>query len=237
MKTQTTLFKISFIVLSILFIISCKDKSSKNSKKENLNRLKLINNYDKKIKANDVLDTLSYRFIPLETTDESIFGKIDKVLIDSNRIFVLDTHVAKQAFIFDIEGKFISKLGTKGQGPNEFLNIKGITIDRKEKNIILFDLGNWKLLYYTYDGDFVKSVKFKTYPGMSVSYIGNGLIATYSHDLKSNQGNQLLIFNEKGEVVSKKYPLRNKKLTYVTLCGNYCRSRFDRKSFDFKHRR
>ncbi len=215
MKKQTTLFKISFIILSILLITSCKDKSSK---KENLNRLKLIKNYDKEIKESDVLDTLSYRFIPLETTDESVFGRTDKVLIDSNRIFVLDTHTARQAFIFDIKGKFISKLGTKGQGPNDFLNLQDMTIDRKNKNIILFDLGNWRLLYYTYDGDFIKSVKFKTYPGMSVSYIGNGLIATYSHDLKSNQGNQLLIFNEKGEVVSKKYLLRNKKLTYVMPC-------------------
>ncbi len=200
MKTQTILLKISCVIILILFIISCSEHTS--SKKNSVNRGKFLNSFNKVIKGKNIFNTQSFQFIPLETTDKSFFGKIDKVLIDSNRIFILDTHIARQAFIFDLKGKFISKLGTKGQGPNEFLNIKGMTIDRKKKNIILFDLGNWRLLFYTYEGNFVKSLKFKTYPGMSVSYIGNDLIATYSHDLKSNKGNQLLIFNKKGEVVS-----------------------------------
>ncbi len=216
------LLKISFIVILVLFITNCSEQES--NPKGSINREKFINNYNKLIKTNDVIDTLSYRYIPLETTDESVFGMINKVFIDDNRIFILDRDIARQAFIFDIKGKFISKLGTKGQGPNEFSNLQGMTIDKKGKNIILFDLNSRKLLYYTYNGDFIKSVKFKTYPGMNVSYVGNGIIASYSHSYDNNETNQLLLFNEKGEVIDKKYPLRNKKLTYIMPCKYFSKN-------------
>jgi hypothetical protein len=70
----------------------------------------------------------SVTYIPLETTDESLFYGIDKLLIHDDVYYLPD---AKQDVIlaFNGKGKYLRKLSRKGQGTEEYLSLDDFFID------------------------------------------------------------------------------------------------------------
>jgi hypothetical protein len=98
--------------------------------------------------------------IILETTDESLIGNIDKIEIYKDLIFVLDNIISKKVLVFDTTGKFIRKIGNRGQGPGEYTNPTDFTIDTDNEYIYVYD-GNARKLncYNIQDGNFIRSVK------------------------------------------------------------------------------
>jgi hypothetical protein len=74
---------------------------------------------------NDLVDTVE--IIPLETTEESLIGQLTKGIIDKEDIFIFDYKL--QCLVnFDITGNFIRKIGEKGMGPEDFLEIRDICL-------------------------------------------------------------------------------------------------------------
>ncbi len=205
--------KLIILVICSLFIAGCSHNVSVNQKNEY--RHILLNNYNKELNPNELFDTLSYRFIALETKKECVFGEISKVFIDNDLIFVLDKEFAKKAFIFNIEGKFITQVGKNGNGPNEYSNLQDIDIDKTNRQIILYDLNNWKILYYDYDGNFIKTIQFAEYPGMTICHISENTIASYLHTPVKRNKKQLLLFNEKGEIKNQYYSFVNKNIEFL----------------------
>ena len=200
------------LVLFSVIMLCCT--VNKTKEREGENRTLITNNYNKDYDPFQIIDTLSYRYIPLETNDRSSFGTINKVIIEDNLIFVLDIEFAKKALIFDIEGKFVGELGQKGKGPNEYILLQDLDIDRVNKQVILFDVKGRKLLYYKYNGEFIKKVQLQDYPGMTFSSISPEKIAFYLH-LPVKKNNQLLIYSQNGKLVSQHFPFVNKDITYV----------------------
>nr|WP_158712927.1 6-bladed beta-propeller [Parabacteroides pacaensis] len=93
--------------------------------------------------------------IVLETTEESLMTSIRRIFMDDNRLFIYDRQL-HNIFIFDITGKYISKIDSKGQGPREYSQICDFTIDPIKKHIILLCDIPEKRMYFTYDGTFIK---------------------------------------------------------------------------------
>ncbi len=57
-------------------------------------------------------------FIPLETTDECLFGsELVQIIILGDNLFVADYD---QLVRFDTKGKIRNKIGRRGQGPGEY---------------------------------------------------------------------------------------------------------------------
>ena len=68
--------------------------------------------------------------IPLETNDEVLVGRIYKIIEHQHNYYIFDRHSAIYCVqVFDEEGKFSHKIGKKGQGPGEYLNIEDIFIN------------------------------------------------------------------------------------------------------------
>ena len=67
------------------------------------------------------------KYIPLETTGESIVGNIRKIVVHENKIYVSDDK--KVINIFDMTGRHIRTLNRTGRGPEEYLNLTDFTID------------------------------------------------------------------------------------------------------------
>jgi hypothetical protein len=97
-------------------------------------------------------DSFDYRFIRLETTDDCLIGNISRIEIFDNKIFILDFSYAKLIYAFDMNGKFIAKIGSKGPGPGEYNHPCNFTIDRENKRIIVYDMNLNKFLYYDFYG-------------------------------------------------------------------------------------
>jgi hypothetical protein len=78
------------------------------------------------------------RAIKLETTEDSVIGNIDKLIIGKNsEIFIGDYFSSKKIFRFTRDGKFMNFYGRIGQGPGEYVQIMGFTIDAADNIILL----------------------------------------------------------------------------------------------------
>jgi hypothetical protein len=74
--------------------------------------------------------------IYLETTDESILSRLDKVFVspDEQIIVAIDLTLRK-AVIFDQHGNILRVLDKKGQGPNEYLHMTDVFVNFKKNTI------------------------------------------------------------------------------------------------------
>ena len=113
-------------------------------------------------------------YIPLETTDESRFTENRKTIVYKDRIYVMDDVDARAVLIFDMNGKFLRRLGRKGDASNRLSRLSGMTIDEEDDRLVLFDGGKKKLVHFTLEGDYVKTTDVNfDFPGQ-MEYLPSG---------------------------------------------------------------
>jgi hypothetical protein len=86
-----------------------------------------------------------WEFIALETTDDCLISNIDKLIYKNGIYYLLDKQ-GYTLFLYDSEGKFISKLNKKGQGPEDYSQIETFTVIGK--NIWISDPNLRSLICY-----------------------------------------------------------------------------------------
>lgn len=111
-----------------------------------------------------------FRFIeliPLETSSDILIQGITKVVAHQDYYYALDKPQCL-IFAFDKTGKFLFKIGTKGQGAGEYAFIEDFNINPFSGNIeILEPYGR----IHTYDvsGNFIETKRI-AYPGFKVAH-------------------------------------------------------------------
>ena len=116
----------------------------------------------------------SSSFIIPELTDQSMFSFVDKLEVADSLIYILDTYKAKAVFVYGMDGRFLRKIGSIGQGPGEYLNISDFSIDKKGGNICLFDCNKQKINVYDIHTGKYKSANYIKIES-NVEYIDNNL--------------------------------------------------------------
>ena len=93
-------------------------------------------------------------------------GRVDKIKIFKNILFVLDMNYAKMLFAYDLKqnGKFIFSIGNKGKGPGEFLKLSDFTIDSINNQLLVTDIQLRKISYFDLNGNFQKENLLKFSP-------------------------------------------------------------------------
>lgn len=76
-------------------------------------------------------------YIPLETTVNSLLGSVGKVLYRNNCFYVLDK-MSGGIYVFDRMGKFMSSIVKPGEGPDEYIELIDMDVD-KDGNIYIAD--------------------------------------------------------------------------------------------------
>jgi hypothetical protein len=105
-------------------------------------------------KLSDFAESIEY--IPLETTDECLIGRIGNFDI-SEKFIATYCFVANNVYLFHRDGRFINSVGRMGHGPGEYLGPSGAFIDEKRSRIIILDYYKKLQLNYDLDGRFVDS--------------------------------------------------------------------------------
>lgn len=107
---------------------------------------------------------LDCRFIPLETTEECLISFIDKLYIDSLRIYLIDgkSHLV---YAFDHSGRFITQIGDVGQGPSEYILPMNIYTDNSKQEFVIADANSSKLIYYD-----LNTLRYKRYRSVEPFY-------------------------------------------------------------------
>ncbi|MDR0953904.1 MAG: 6-bladed beta-propeller [Rikenellaceae bacterium] len=142
------------------------------------------------------------RYIPLETTQESLIGNVSHVEVDSGLYFISDQTQSK-LLVFDSEGHFLNTIGRVGRGPGEYIYLYSYYLDRSRKEVGVLDNYERKTLIYNYEGKHLRDVEYPEeifFPRASF-YSPDGVVLFHhpipdGRDLKSEYEDQLLREND-----------------------------------------
>ncbi len=90
--------------------------------------------------------------------EKVLIGNIDKIQPYKDRLYILDTNIAKGVFVFNKNGKFIQKIGNLGNGPGEYVSCQDFTINKAKEEILIYDTYHERI--YIYD---MKSGKYRNH--------------------------------------------------------------------------
>lgn len=179
------------------FLCLCCVLSVSAQKPVVINLAKAISESPKEIMLNELASDI--RYVPLETTDDCLMN---------NEFYIMqytgEDIITSGIFHFDKNGKFLNKIGSKGQGPEEYL--QGLFAFGDWKTKLLY-VQNWTTLTcYGFDGTFVRSIPT---PQLNMGAAGlfdeNHIL--YSNDIyyadKANPIQLYMVDSQNGKTVSK----------------------------------
>lgn len=141
--------------IAIVIFSSCNSSQNENlelSKSTPTTIYKIDGSFANIFSWNDKVDV--EQIIPLETSSKSLIVDINKVIINNNNIYILDTR-NYNLIVFDQNGKFIQKIGTIGKGPGEYIEIRDFDIS----NGFIYTLDYRKIHKYNLnDGKFIETI-------------------------------------------------------------------------------
>lgn len=140
--------KEDFLLLFLLLFVSCT-ATQKNEEKG------VCYTFERS-KANvfqNVCNRDSIKIISLDFSDSTIIGANSSFLFDGTSFFVYSPERATPVLKYDIDGKFINKIGSIGSGPGEYTVIYDLSINPIKNTIEV--LSDNYIYQYNKDGSFV----------------------------------------------------------------------------------
>ncbi|MDR3184116.1 MAG: 6-bladed beta-propeller [Prevotellaceae bacterium] len=227
--------KISIYIAVTLLLISCKTKEKNPVTSQILASESFRLRQDLPV---EIIDAHDFESLPLEDINTKIkdiryipffskepIGIFDKLVIYDNHVIVLDAFKSESIYIFDISGKLIHIIHSKGGGPEEYHGLMDITISRKDTLIVIPDRLSLSMLYYSLNGQFVK--KTKAAPCFYLEMLGDKFVnqttfaQSYSLDIEHNYN---LIISSIDSVICKGfpyYPIQKEAIISNALQYNY----------------
>lgn len=200
------LVKLFFAILFLVLALSaCQNKTDNNV-------VKLEPTEKKKLTLGKVSN-----IIQLKTTEESLLGFVTKTFIDNDndRIFVLSRF---NIFIFNTEGKFITKL-KKGKGPGEINMIVSFSVDSKNKRFYALDSGK-TIFVFDYNGKMVKKQNLDEFYSMDIHIIDEDNVFLYCYYVGRKEKNFVGIYNFKENKVVQKFISADESPYSILSYGN-----------------
>ena len=174
------------------------------------------------------LDSIFHKieFIKLETTNENLIGKISQLFFIDSLIIAVDAESSKTICFFDRRGNYLHRIKDLGQGPHEYVEISHVSIVPGNKQLVVIDRPQNKVIYYDLNGKFVKSERtpfmlsyFEFLESGSKAYKINGMNDSQIGEYRNNpfvvtDKNNNIIYgafqdiNTENFSFSKLYPLR-----------------------------
>jgi hypothetical protein len=159
MKSKIILFVI------ILLNFGCKSKPEQKDRSDGIDLkntfftidLPELMNKKREVKLSEIANSVEY--VPLETTQNSILGTISEAKFTKDCIFIAQGR-GQPIVQFDRSGKFIRTIGSIGRGPKEYVVMRCLNVDDGNKVIYVLSSYNGNVQAYSFDGDFIKTIRF-----------------------------------------------------------------------------
>ena len=105
-----------------------------------------------------------FTYIPLETTQSSLIGSIQKIVIDNGKIYILDAKSRFNLFddvisIFNIDGSYIGSLNRYGRGPEEYTRLINFAVTPEGNILIVAQSG---IIEYDSSFKFIRKLNIPT---------------------------------------------------------------------------
>ena len=135
--------------------------------------------------STDVIPLSSFvkdvEFVSLELTDDSVIKRVNELFFYEDKYIVAD-HGSDAIYMFDKQGKYLSKIARKGRANNEYLNLDDVMLDEQRGLLIIKDFSSKKFLYYNLAGECIDVQSFKencTHYFQDVINLANGNFLCY----------------------------------------------------------
>jgi hypothetical protein len=149
---------ILFLSVLIIFVFCGQKKSKWQGTIEEVNGVTVVKNPIEPMYSENVFGLQEELSIGgADEREEYMFSRIRDIEVDDEeRIYALD-HREAHIKMFDENGEYIRTIGTKGQGPGE-LNYPVGLFCSPLKEIMVEDIRNRCLTFYSLEGDYIKSI-------------------------------------------------------------------------------
>ena len=106
-----------------------------------------------------------YSLIALETLDDNLILDPTIVKFTEKYIFILDRFSpSKSLYVFDHKGKYVGKVGNKGEGPGEYIMPHQFVVSEERGHLYLKDMATNSILVYSLkDFEFIKKMSIPFY--------------------------------------------------------------------------
>jgi hypothetical protein len=169
----------------------------------------------KEVDLSQVASNIEY--IKLETNQECLIRGIRECLFTDNLIFINNRdHILK----FSRDGKFLQKIGSPGRGPGEIDLIRAMSI-LPNKQIIIVQKNIREMLYFSFDGKLIKTVKIPN--ALYIKVMADGRLIAYDAGADGSNINTFSLINENGDTISaiKNYCTWERTTGGVMMAGSY----------------
>lgn len=201
----------TLLICSAFILFSCMNSNTSKSKTKD-NNLVFLNLDEALIKDTLHASTFIASVTPvvLETTDENLTGFLSAMQVTKDCICVLDGGPGGSGclFVFNKQGKYLRKIGEKGQGPGEYINIHDFTISEKNNEVFIVDDKSSKIRVYNFStGEFVRNIPFEDdkVKYRSIQYIDEKLFTDITYFSQVEEGAMMYALNDATGKIETKY--------------------------------
>ena len=160
-------------------------------------------------------DLADITYISIETNNDVLINNgINALSHFSDKYIIIVNYKSYDCYIFDRNGKIINFFNHKGQGPNEYLNITGITVDETRREIYIVDHPQKnRIMVYSFDGDFIRklSLPAKTTIGTIHNFDNETLLCEDNNHRNGNKKPYFLISKQNGHIINELDIIFNKE--------------------------
>ncbi|KYG76961.1 6-bladed beta-propeller [Roseivirga echinicomitans] len=144
---------LSILLGTSLLIFSC---SKKEEASINVNTIE-IGQIDKKA-TESIEKFISGAKYKILKTGDKFFAEITKLIIQNDRIYLLDGDRGQIILIYDLDGNLLNFISKTGSGPGEYRQPTDLWINL-DGTIELLDEAQRKIITYSKNGDFINEMK------------------------------------------------------------------------------
>ncbi len=158
MKTKKICFIVANLIYCAQFLVSCS--SSQNEDKS-------LGDYESvvfKIAPKNVTSPLEQDQYTIDSVRSLIVPDslraftADKFFVNDENIYILDSHVLYTVLVFDLNGKYLHKLGRRGRAQNEYPSRPEDFFVSKNGDVHVFDQDGSRILIFNNQGEFIKKI-------------------------------------------------------------------------------
>jgi len=210
--------KYAYIYIIVLIVILQSCEYSENNK-TTLKTINLNGKINDELKISNTCSEVDY--IKLETNNKCLIGRIQRLIIHKNKIYILDS-TTNSIFVFNMTGNFEFKINNVGKGSGQYTSIREFAVNEYNKTIDIYDERKRAILVYDLQGKYIETLSFKIgiryfFPVNKDTYLVFTDKLTRPFD-KKEYANDILIINKKGKVFSKYFPYIPKNQSN-TICN------------------
>lgn len=158
----------------------------------------------------------SIHFVKLQMPPQHFMNLANKILTHNNKFYIEDSQ-SNRLMIFNDKGSFIKYVGTVGEGPGEYLEIDKFFIDSYRNELLLYDNGNQKILYFDENGIYRREGKYICYFGDRIMMSADtALLFTQGYDnqhLTKGKDFSFLFSNAKNRLLKGIKPFKREDIT------------------------